>query len=86
MVSETMSSAETIELYRKYVIPNYGRFGVSLQRGEGSYVRNARRPQSIFGIWPRCAPPEARSKSPFPTSVDNTERIFASALTCGGGA
>ena len=37
----TMSSAETIELFQKYVIPNYTRFPVSLVRGEGSYVWDA---------------------------------------------
>jgi len=34
----TVSSSETVELFRKYVIPNYGRYGVNLVRGEGSYV------------------------------------------------
>jgi predicted acetylornithine/succinylornithine family transaminase len=33
-----MSSPETIALFEQYVIPNYGRFPVSLVRGEGSYV------------------------------------------------
>ena len=33
-----MSSEETIRLFEKYVIPNYGRFPVSLVRGEGSRV------------------------------------------------
>lgn len=33
-----MSSQEIIELFDKHVIPNYGRFPVSLVRGEGSYV------------------------------------------------
>jgi len=33
-----MSSQQTIELFDRYVIPNYGRFPVSLVRGEGSYV------------------------------------------------
>ncbi|OHB69270.1 MAG: acetylornithine aminotransferase [Planctomycetes bacterium RBG_13_63_9] len=32
------SSAETIELFDRYVIPNYRRFPVSLVRGEGSFV------------------------------------------------
>lgn len=36
-----MSSAETIKLFEQYVIPNYGRFPVSLVRGEGSYVWDA---------------------------------------------
>jgi len=33
-----LSSPETIELFRKYVIPNYNRFPVALVRGEGSWV------------------------------------------------
>jgi len=33
-----LSSAETIKLFERYVVPNYGRFPVSLVRGEGSYV------------------------------------------------
>jgi len=33
-----LSSEETIRLFEKYVVPNYGRFPVSLVRGEGSYV------------------------------------------------
>ena len=31
-------SAETAELFERYVIPNYGRFPLSLVRGEGSHV------------------------------------------------
>ena len=37
-VGSAMSSEDTIRLFRKYVVPNYGRFPVSLVRGEGSYV------------------------------------------------
>jgi acetylornithine/N-succinyldiaminopimelate aminotransferase len=37
----TMSSPETIELFQKYVVPNYARYPVSLVRGEGSYVWDA---------------------------------------------
>ncbi len=33
-----LSSAETVELFKKYVIPNYSRYPVNLVRGEGSYV------------------------------------------------
>jgi acetylornithine/N-succinyldiaminopimelate aminotransferase len=33
-----MSSQDVIKLFEQYVIPNYGRFPVSLVRGEGSYV------------------------------------------------
>ena len=36
-----MSSAETVELFNKYVVPNYNRYPVSLVRGEGSYVWDA---------------------------------------------
>ncbi len=35
------SSAEIIELFKKYVVPNYARFPVALVRGEGSYVWDA---------------------------------------------
>ncbi len=35
---EPLSSPKTIELFQKYVIPNYNRFPVSIARGEGSYV------------------------------------------------
>ena len=33
-----MSSQDVIKLFEQYVVPNYGRFPVSLVRGEGSYV------------------------------------------------
>jgi len=33
-----LGSPETVELFQKYVVPNYTRFPVSLVRGEGSYV------------------------------------------------
>ncbi len=33
-----MSSEDTINLFERYVVPNYGRFPVSLVRGEGSLV------------------------------------------------
>jgi len=36
--SGPLSSPETIKLFDEYVIPNYGRFPVSLVRGEGAYV------------------------------------------------
>lgn len=39
--SGPLSSAETIQLFDKYVIPNYARFPVSLVRGEGSYIWDA---------------------------------------------
>lgn len=36
-----LSSAQTIELFQQYVIPNYTRFPVCLVRGEGSFVWDA---------------------------------------------
>jgi predicted acetylornithine/succinylornithine family transaminase len=36
-----MSSAETIALFQRYVVPNYTRYPVCLVRGEGSYVWDA---------------------------------------------
>ena len=33
-----LSSTETIDLFKQYVVPNYGRYPVSLVRGEGSLV------------------------------------------------
>jgi predicted acetylornithine/succinylornithine family transaminase len=35
---ETTMSAETAATYKRYVVPNYGRYPVSLVRGEGSWV------------------------------------------------
>ena len=36
-----MNTQQTIEMFQKFVIPNYVRFPVSLERGEGSYVWDA---------------------------------------------
>ena len=36
-----MSSADVLELFKQYVVPNYGRYPVCLVRGEGSYVWDA---------------------------------------------
>jgi predicted acetylornithine/succinylornithine family transaminase len=33
-----LSSADTVELFKKYVIPNYNRYPVNLVRGEGSVI------------------------------------------------
>jgi predicted acetylornithine/succinylornithine family transaminase len=33
-----MNSSDTVELFKKYVIPNYGRYPVNLVRGEDSWV------------------------------------------------
>lgn len=41
MPQKSLTSQETIELFDRYVIPNYGRFPVSLVRGEGSFVWDA---------------------------------------------
>src|SRR5262245_66547778 len=37
----TLSSADTLDLFRQYVVPNYTRYPVALVRGEGSYVWDA---------------------------------------------
>jgi predicted acetylornithine/succinylornithine family transaminase len=39
--ASTTSSAEIIELFKKYVVPNYARFPVALVRGEGSNIWDA---------------------------------------------
>lgn len=36
-----MNTQETLKLFEQYVIPNYGRFPVVLERGEGAYVWDA---------------------------------------------
>lgn len=41
MATATASSTEIIELFKKYVVPNYARYPVALVRGEGSYVWDA---------------------------------------------
>ncbi len=59
-----MSSEQTIALFEKYVIPNYGRFPVSLVRGEGSHVWDSEgnRYLDLFPGWGcnllgHCPPP-----------------------------
>jgi predicted acetylornithine/succinylornithine family transaminase len=37
----TASTAEIVELFNRYVVPNYRRYPVALARGEGSYVWDA---------------------------------------------
>lgn len=37
-VAENLGSTDTVELFKKYVIPNYNRYPVNLVRGEGSSV------------------------------------------------
>ena len=50
---EPLSSEETIELFDRYVIPNYKRYPISLVRGEGSHVWDAegRRYLDLFPGW-----------------------------------
>lgn len=38
---EALSSQQTVELFKQYVIPNYGRYSVNLVRGEGSWIWDA---------------------------------------------
>jgi len=47
------SSQDTIALFDKYVIPNYGRYPISLVRGEGSWVWDAegKRYLDLFPGW-----------------------------------
>ncbi len=48
-----LSSAETRDLFQRYVVPNYTRYPVCLVRGEGSYVWDAegRRYLDLFPGW-----------------------------------
>lgn len=50
---EVRTSADTISLFDRYVIPNYKRYPISLVRGEGSYVWDAegRRYLDLFPGW-----------------------------------
>ena len=50
---EVLSSADTISLFDKYVIPNYKRYPISLVRGEGSHVWDAegKRYLDLFPGW-----------------------------------
>src|SRR5216684_4334894 len=67
----TQSSQVTIETFKKYVIPNYVRYPVSLVHGEGSYVWDAeeKRYLDLFPGW-GCnilgyAPPRGNSPRRF---------------------
>ena len=62
--ASTMRSADVVELFDSYVVPNYGRFPVSLVRGEGSHVWDAEgnRYLDLFPGWGcnllgHCPPP-----------------------------
>jgi len=41
MDNSFLSSADTVDLFRQYVVPNYGRYSVNLVRGEGSNIWDA---------------------------------------------
>jgi acetylornithine/N-succinyldiaminopimelate aminotransferase len=41
MNTQNLSSPDTIALFQDYVIPNYGRYGINLVRGEGSSIWDA---------------------------------------------
>ena len=52
-IAETKKNAETLELFKRYVVPNYRRYPVVLARGEGSYVWDSegRRYLDFFPGW-----------------------------------
>ena len=51
--TDALSSADTVALFAKYVVPNYGRYPVNLVRGEGSLVWDSegRRFVDFFPGW-----------------------------------
>ena len=68
VTTATLSSEETIELFDRYVIPNYGRYPISLVRGEGVYVWDAEgnRYLDLFPGWGcnilgYCPPPVVKA-------------------------
>ena len=68
MSQPTLTSHETLEIFQRYVIPNYRRFPVVLVRGEGSYVwdREGNRYLDLFpgwgcGLLGHCPPPVVRA-------------------------
>ena len=52
-IAESITSREIIDLFDRYVIPNYRRYPVALARGEGSYVWDAegKRYLDLFPGW-----------------------------------
>ncbi|MCY2992381.1 MAG: aspartate aminotransferase family protein [Planctomycetota bacterium] len=63
-----LSSPETVELFSKYVIPNYRRYPVALTRGEGSFVWDSEgnRYLDFFpgwgcGLLGHCPPPVVKA-------------------------
>lgn len=53
MPTSCMNSDDTLNLFQRYVIPNYSRFPIALTRGEGSYVWDAEgnRYLDLFNGW-----------------------------------
>ena len=53
MEDSFLSSPDTVNLFRQYVVPNYGRYSVNLVRGEGSYIWDAegKRYLDLFPGW-----------------------------------
>lgn len=51
--AKRLSSPETVELFQRYVIPNYTRYPINLVRGEGSFVWDSegRRYLDLFPGW-----------------------------------
>ncbi len=49
----SLSSSETVELFQRYVIPNYTRYPINLVRGEGSWIWDSegRRYLDLFPGW-----------------------------------
>ena len=65
---KSLSSPETVELFGKYVIPNYRRYPVNLVRGEGSFVWDSEghRYLDFFpgwgcGLLGHCPPPVVKA-------------------------
>ncbi|HEX4142826.1 MAG TPA: aspartate aminotransferase family protein [Pirellulales bacterium] len=52
-MADTLNSAEIVEMFRRYVVPNYRRYNIVLARGEGSYVwdTDGRRYLDFFPGW-----------------------------------
>lgn len=53
MSKSHLSSEETLSVFQRYVIPNYGRYPISLTHGEGSYIWDAEgnRYLDLFNGW-----------------------------------
>ena len=63
-----LGSTETVELFKRFVIPNYGRYPVNLVRGEGSHVWDSEGNQylDLFPGWGcnllgHCPPPVVKA-------------------------